>query len=272
MRTTPPPPAPIVKMACVAARVVPSPPAEVHGALYYRPAVVASIACSHRLYGALTVCCCAPARVVTWMLRCRTCRLPRPCRLSRPVHARYGLEFINCSNVTFRGFSSDTLTSPNSQASVVSVGGGGSCGGGRTCGASIVVDVEEGFPLPVGTSSVLFNQTCPYGNGVCGEIKTIYWDPKTRRMWPGACESCACCVHPHHTCLRARACAACCVLACWLVVRFAYHVSCIVWCLDHLLIPPYQQQQQQHRLCRCGTPPPTPLVPVERRHPLEMRF
>jgi len=104
----------------------------------------------------------------------------------------YGLEFINCTNVTFVGFSSDTLTSPFSQATLVSVGPGGTCGSRSTgatikCGASIVIDVEEGFPLPVDTDggSVLFNQTCPDGGGICGEIKTIYWDPKSRRMWPG---------------------------------------------------------------------------------------
>lgn len=87
------------------------------------------------------------------------------------------MELLNCSNVTIEGFSSDTLNPAYSQGRVADV---------NVASDFIVVDVEDGFPLPTAEGSVLFNQTCPDGDpGFCGEIKIIYWDNSTRLMYQG---------------------------------------------------------------------------------------
>eukprot|EP01079_Euglenida_sp_SAG-EU17-18_P000235 gene235-2379_t len=105
----------------------------------------------------------------------------------------YGVEVLSCLDTVVSGFSTDTVTPPNSQARLVAA---------DNVSSTIVIDVESGFPLPVASDSVLFNQTCPTAppglrNGQCGEIKAPLADsascamcqshasPATARIIPG---------------------------------------------------------------------------------------
>ena len=92
-----------------------------------------------------------------------------------------GVEILDCVNTTVQGFSMDTIDPPFSQGQLRAFDTNGPDGV-----VTAVVDIEEGFPLPTPSSSPLFNETCPDGSeGVCGEVKMIYWDPTTRYMVQG---------------------------------------------------------------------------------------
>ena len=88
-------------------------------------------------------------------------------------------QVLSCVNLSVGGFSMDTLQPAFSQGTLLSV----------DIEASVaVVRVEDSFPLPLATAaaeggSPIFNDTCPDGSsGVCGEVKTIFWDAASARM------------------------------------------------------------------------------------------
>lgn len=85
----------------------------------------------------------------------------------------YGIELLDCRDVSLSGLSTDLLTPPNSQGALVFV---------SQATNQIIIDVERGFPL---LDEELFNQQCPDRVGICGEVKTIFWDPTTRRIVQG---------------------------------------------------------------------------------------
>ena len=94
----------------------------------------------------------------------------------------FGVEILSCVNATVEGFSMDTIAPPFSQAKLVAF----DLGLGTPRPTTALVEIEPGFPMPTPTSSPLFNESCPDGSeGVCGEVKMIYWDPASRHMVQG---------------------------------------------------------------------------------------
>jgi hypothetical protein len=87
----------------------------------------------------------------------------------------YGVEMLSCVDLTLRGVSTDTITMPHSQGTIVSVSTDSSSP------PTMVVDVEDGFPMP--DDQYLFNTTCADGKpGICAEIKTVLWEADTRLL------------------------------------------------------------------------------------------
>jgi hypothetical protein len=94
----------------------------------------------------------------------------------------FGVEVLSCVNATVEGFSMDTIAPPFSQAKLIAF----DLGLGTPRPTTALVEIEPGFPMPTPTSSPLFNESCPDGSeGVCGEVKMIYWDPTSRHMVQG---------------------------------------------------------------------------------------
>ena len=85
----------------------------------------------------------------------------------------YGLEVLGCRDVSVGGVSTDLVSPPFSQGALVSV---------APPRQQLVIDVEPDFPM---ADAELFNQRCPDGVGICGEVKTIFWDPTTRQIVQG---------------------------------------------------------------------------------------
>ncbi len=81
----------------------------------------------------------------------------------------YGIDVQSSSNLTLEGFSLDTMSPPFSQGKLIFM---------SLRDKYLNLEIEEGFPLPT-----LFNQTCSNGSeGICGEIKAVFWDPDTRKI------------------------------------------------------------------------------------------
>jgi hypothetical protein len=98
-------------------------------------------------------------------------------------HPGYGVQMLSCVDTTLSGVSTDTLTPSHSQSKFVSM----TFSPTNRRMATLVVDIEEGFPLL--DDPYLFNETCadggsaqPAGQGVCSEIKTVYWDGASRTI------------------------------------------------------------------------------------------
>ena len=84
----------------------------------------------------------------------------------------YGVDVQGCADGSVGGFTIDTLSPAFSQGQLLAL---------DLKNKTARLRVETGFPLPDTAAS--FNQTCPDGSpGYCGEIKAVFWDPRTRRM------------------------------------------------------------------------------------------